>query len=116
MSIFNPFEGGGPQPRMKAHCHGYAQLSAPITDPRGDFMDRTKAVAHRLGQARSALLRAQLALTLSQLLLWVSLIGGVVGAALLFVRRRAHAAEQSAAAAPKPAAPVTSDTSPASLP
>ncbi|WP_155767813.1 hypothetical protein [Mycobacterium asiaticum] len=79
-------------------------------------MDKTKAVAHRLGQARSALLRAQLALTLSQLLFWVSLIGGVVGAALLFVRRRAHAAEQTAAASPQPAAAVTSDTSPASLP
>lgn len=79
-------------------------------------MDKTKAVAHRLAHARSALLRAQLALTLSQLLFWASLIGGVVGAALLLVRRRAHAAEQSAAAAPQPAAAVTSDTSPASLP
>ena len=45
-------------------------------------MNRTKAVAHRARQARGLALRAQLALTLTQILLWVSLIGGVAVALL----------------------------------
>ncbi|OBK12657.1 hypothetical protein A5636_11700 [Mycobacterium asiaticum] len=62
------------------------------------------------------LLRAQLALTLTQALFWLSLIGGAVGVALLWVRRRAAAAEQTAAASAAPAADGASDTSPASSP
>lgn len=50
-------------------------------------MSTTRAVAHRARQARGIALRAQLAWALTQILLWVSLIGAV-GAALLWARRR----------------------------
>lgn len=50
-------------------------------------MSTTTAVANRARQARGIALRAQLAWTLTQILLWVSLIGAV-GAALLWARRR----------------------------
>jgi hypothetical protein len=47
-------------------------------------------------------LRAELALTLTQILLWVSVIGGVV-VALLWLRRRASTNEQPT---PAPTSPI----------
>jgi hypothetical protein len=76
-------------------------------------MTTTKAVAHRVRQARTAALRAQLALTLTQLLLWVSLIGVVIAAAL-WAKRRIMPGEQTAPVSP-PSETVTSDTSPSGL-
>jgi hypothetical protein len=70
-------------------------------------VNRTKAVAHRVGQARRLALRAELALTLTQILLWVSLIGGVA-VALLWLRRRASPTEQ---ATPAPASPIADGSS-----
>jgi hypothetical protein len=47
-------------------------------------------------------LRAELALTLTQILLWVSVIGGVA-VALLWLRRRASTKEQPT---PAPTSPI----------
>lgn len=74
------------------------------------------SVAHRAvrraRQARTLAVRTQLALTLAQVLLWVSLIGGVVGvAALLWTRLRAN----TRATTPAPQT-VTSDTADPGLP
>jgi HAMP domain-containing protein len=81
-------------------------------------MNTTKAVAHRVGQARGLALRAQLAWILTQLVFLLSLIGGVVAVAL-WARRRLTAGVQAGAAATTPPAPptdeVTSDTPPTSL-
>ncbi|MDP7705301.1 hypothetical protein [Mycobacterium sp. TY815] len=81
-------------------------------------MNTTKAVAHRVGQARGLALRAQLAWMLTQLLFWLSVIGGVVTLAL-WTRRRLTAGARTAAAATTPSVPpadaVTSDTSPSRL-
>lgn len=81
-------------------------------------MNTTKAVAHRVGQARGLALRAQLAWMLTQLLFWLALIGGVAVVAM-WARRRLTAGTQTAAAEPPPPAPpsdvVTSDTSPSRL-
>ncbi|MBI2703243.1 MULTISPECIES: hypothetical protein [Mycobacterium] len=81
-------------------------------------MTTTKAVAHRVGQARGLALRAQFAWMITQFLFWLSLIAAVVGLAL-WARRRLTAGAQTGAAAPPPSAPpadaVTSDTSPSSL-
>lgn len=78
-------------------------------------MTTTKAVAHRVGQARGLAVRAQLAWMLTQLLFWLSLIGGVAAVAL-WARRRLTAGARTAAASTTPPAPpsdvVTSDTSP----
>jgi uncharacterized membrane protein len=52
-------------------------------------------------------LRAQLALTLTQILMWVSLIGGVA-VALLWLRRRTSPTEQPT---PAPASPVADGSS-----
>ncbi|PJE24798.1 MAG: hypothetical protein CK431_04280 [Mycobacterium sp.] len=81
-------------------------------------MTTTKAVAHRVGQARELAVRAQLAWMLTQLAFWLSLIGGVVAVAL-WARRRLTAGAQTAAASTTPSAPpddvVMSDTSPTRL-
>lgn len=50
-------------------------------------VDTSNAIAHRVRQARTAALRAQLALTLTQILLWLSLIAGVITVAV-WLRRR----------------------------
>jgi hypothetical protein len=65
-------------------------------------VNRTKAVAHRARQARGLALRAELALTLFQILLWMSVIGGVA-VALLWLRRRASTEEQPT---PAPTSPI----------
>ena len=70
-------------------------------------MNRTKAVAHRVSQARGLALRAQLALTLTQILLWISLIGGVA-VALLWLRRRASPNQRPTPAAASPIADTSS--------
>ncbi|MHA7649560.1 hypothetical protein ACX9NE_07320 [Mycobacterium sp. ML4] len=76
-------------------------------------MNTTKAVAHRVGQARGLALRAQLAWMVTQLLFWLSLIGGVVAVALWARRRLTSGAQTAASSTPPPASPtdvVTSDT------
>ncbi|OBK26927.1 hypothetical protein A5634_24295 [Mycobacterium asiaticum] len=81
-------------------------------------MNTTKAVAHRARQARGLALRAQLAWMLAQLLLWVLLIGAVVGAAVWAWHRFKSGPDSgtaSAPASPTPAQTVTSDTSAAGL-
>ncbi|MBW0020079.1 MAG: hypothetical protein JO236_21405 [Mycobacterium sp.] len=55
-------------------------------------MDTTKALVHRARQARIALLRTELALTLAQILFWAALIGGATGLAL-WARHRLTRAE-----------------------
>jgi hypothetical protein len=52
-------------------------------------------------------LRAQLAVTLTQILLWVSLIGGVA-VALLWLRRRTSPTEQPT---PAPTSPIADSSS-----
>lgn len=78
-------------------------------------MTTTKAVAHRVGQARTLALRAQIAMTLTQLLLWPALIGAAVAVALWARRRLTGSAQETSASAP-PTEVVTSDTSPNRLP
>jgi len=56
-------------------------------DARGDSVDTTTAIAHRLRQARALALRAELAMTIAQILFWVSLIGVAVGLAAWAHRR-----------------------------
>ncbi|SPM31435.1 hypothetical protein [Mycobacterium terramassiliense] len=60
------------------------------------------ALAHRMRQARTVALRAELALTGAQILFWVALIGVLAGLALR-VRRRRIPAQQ---ATPADTAPV----------
>lgn len=71
-----------------------------------------RRAARRARQARTVAVRAQLALTLAQVLLWVSLIGGIAAVgALLWARLRPSV---------RPATPefqtVTSDTADPGLP
>ena len=50
----------------------------------------TRALVHRLRQARALVLRTQLAWTGAQILFWVALVGVLVGAALRVRHHWAH--------------------------
>jgi hypothetical protein len=51
-------------------------------------VNTTKTLAHRLRRVRAVVLRAELALTIAQILSWISLIGVPVGLALWAHHRR----------------------------
>jgi hypothetical protein len=63
-------------------------------------VDTTTAIAHRLRRAQALALRAELAMTIAQVLLWVSLIGLVVALAAWARRRLTHSELRRDAAAP----------------
>lgn len=69
-------------------------------------MNTTKALAHRVRQLRGAVLRAEVALTVAQVLFWMTLVGVLVGLGLRAARRRTEsrapdpADEKPAGAAP----------------
>ncbi|WP_156771920.1 hypothetical protein [Mycobacterium sp. 1245805.9] len=60
----------------------------------------SRALVHRLRQARAVVLRAELALTGAQILFWVALIGVPVGLALRARRAAAPAVDGRAETAP----------------
>ena len=68
-----------------------------MTTAATDAKTTTKALVHRLRQARTVLLRAQLAMTGAQILFWVVLAGVVVGLALRVWRRRSGRSVRDAA-------------------
>ncbi|WP_118915524.1 hypothetical protein [Mycobacterium shigaense] len=70
----------------------------------------TTKIVHRLRQARVVILRAQLAVTGAQLLLWVALIGVLVGLGTRVLGRRRHArANAVASTTPVTGFPASTD-------
>jgi hypothetical protein len=70
----------------------------------------TKKIAHRLRQARVAMLRTQLALTGAQILFWLTLIGVVLGVAARVLNGRRRAGAHAVGSTPSPASfPAASD-------
>jgi hypothetical protein len=70
---------------------------------------KAHTVVHRLRQARTAALRAELAVTAAQILFWAALIGLVAGLALRLRHRRTRRDPPTPKEAPAAAPPPTTD-------